>query len=405
MNTTASPLVVLGPVDQFPAEGYENESAKRSSLDTYATALAGSEIAFDLTEEGTRLARTTLDGELLQAFSLDDSNVESPITPGEEAWKIDFETMLGGRVGFDDLSDAAEPEDFVRRFVEMAGKALDQDPELAFEGRHFPIVRWHQREGDEAGARVQLLGILRATGEQFQDFCASAGEGINLIHEESEIEGRGIREVAMSLAVFGISLAAAPEAEAGLFDKLFEKHRDAKAERQAERKAAQKAQAVVQHKQRTGWVDAHQDAKIDRSLLERASEGGVQRRVVVDITKQRAYLLIDGEVAIDTAVSTARSGKFTPRGEFTITERIRSGKRSTIYGCEMPCWMRLDSSAYGLHVGDLPGSPASAGCVRLPYTVAPVLFDNVTSGTTVKIVEAWNPEETAPASTLLAQVD
>ncbi|MCB1228769.1 MAG: L,D-transpeptidase [Verrucomicrobiae bacterium] len=405
MKPTTSPLVILGPVDQFPAEGYEPDRQEASSLGLYADALAGSEIGFELSEEGIVPSRTLLNGDLFQSFTLGET-AEDDLVPGDEAWRIDFTAMLGGRVGFDDFSDAAEPSDYVRRFVELAGKALDQDPELAFEGRHFPVVRWQQREGsDSPGAQVQLLGILRATDEQFEEFCATAGEGVELIHEESEIEGRGIREVAMTLAVFGISLAATPKAEAGLFKKLVENHRENKAEREAEKTAVKKAEAVVQHKQRTGWVDTHQDAKIDKGLLEKADTGGVDRRIVVDITKQRAYLLIDGEIAIDTAVSTARTGKYTPRGEFTITERIRSGKHSTIYGCEMPCWMRLGTSAYGLHVGDLPGRPASAGCVRLPYTVAPVIFDHVNSGTPVKIVDAWTPQEESAPHPMLAQVD
>lgn len=126
------------------------------------------------------------------------------------------------------------------------------------------------------------------------------------------------------------------------------------------------------------------------------------------MSQQRAYLLVDNVVAIDTAVSTARSGKFTPRGEFKITERVAQGKTSTIYGCDLPYWQRLDQSAIGMHVGDLPGHPASAGCIRLPYSVAPVLFANTASGVTVKVVDQWDQQELHQGSTqqnmLVAQV-
>ncbi|MFP6873189.1 MAG: L,D-transpeptidase [Verrucomicrobiales bacterium] len=122
------------------------------------------------------------------------------------------------------------------------------------------------------------------------------------------------------------------------------------------------------------------------------SNGGGKREVIVDINKQRAYLLVSGVMALNVPVSTARSGKHTPRGSFRITQRVRSGKTSTIYGCDLPFWMRLDYSAIGLHVGELPGYPASAGCVRLSEKGARLLFENTTSGVAVWIVDHWSPE-------------
>ncbi len=112
--------------------------------------------------------------------------------------------------------------------------------------------------------------------------------------------------------------------------------------------------------------------------------------VVIDISKQRAYLLVDGEIAVSTPVSTARPGKYTPRGTFYMTERVRSGKVSNIYHVGMPYWMRLGSSAFGVHAGYLPGYPASAGCVRLPYDMARVIYDNTRSGTKVSIYSSWS---------------
>ena len=79
----------------------------------------------------------------------------------------------------------------------------------------------------------------------------------------------------------------------------------------------------------------------------------------------------------------------TTRGTFKITQRVESGKTSTIYGCSLPYWMRLDQSAIGMHVGELPGYPASAGCVRLPAQIAPLIFGATQSGTTVKVVDSW----------------
>lgn len=117
--------------------------------------------------------------------------------------------------------------------------------------------------------------------------------------------------------------------------------------------------------------------------------GSGQREVIVDIKKQRACLLVGGAVAVNAPVSTARSEKHTPRGSFRVTQRVRSGKTSTIYGCDLPFWMRLGYSAIGLHVGELPGYPASAGCVRLSEEGARLLFDNTSPGVAVRIVDDW----------------
>ena len=139
-----------------------------------------------------------------------------------------------------------------------------------------------------------------------------------------------------------------------------------------------------------------QGMRVNEELL--AKLQSKQTQVIVDISKQRAYLVADGEIVIDTPVSSARKGKYTPRGTFKITQRVRTGKRSTIYGCALPNWMRLNQSAYGLHTGQLPGYPASAGCVRLPDNAAKLIFSNTRRGTTVKITNSWTAKETLVAA-------
>ncbi|MEM7697242.1 MAG: L,D-transpeptidase [Verrucomicrobiota bacterium] len=121
-----------------------------------------------------------------------------------------------------------------------------------------------------------------------------------------------------------------------------------------------------------------------------SQSNGSNTRLVIDVADQRGYLLVNGKVAVDTPVSTARPGKSTPRGTFYMSQRVRQGKISTIYGVEMPYWMRLSSTVYGVHAGHLPGYPASAGCVRLPSSAAQVIFDNTRSGTRVNIYSSWD---------------
>ena len=122
----------------------------------------------------------------------------------------------------------------------------------------------------------------------------------------------------------------------------------------------------------------------NHALISQAKSRG--SKIVVNISAQRAYVYVAGEVAVDTPVSTARSGKRTPRGSFGVGEKVRQGKISTIYNVAMPYWMRLGSSAYGMHAGYLPGYPASAGCIRMPNEAAQKVYDCVSHGTRVEII-------------------
>jgi len=123
--------------------------------------------------------------------------------------------------------------------------------------------------------------------------------------------------------------------------------------------------------------------KYNYSVMSQAKSKG--SNVVINIARQRAYVYVGGQVAIDTQDSTARKGKYTPRGTFSVGQRVRQGKISTIYHVAMPYWMRLGSTAYGMHAGYLPGYPASAGCIRMPYEAAQKVFDTTKHGTRVKI--------------------
>jgi len=181
------------------------------------------------------------------------------------------------------------------------------------------------------------------------------------------------------LALFAFVLTS----EAGLFDEI-------RGKRQAKMAERKKAEAPPRQNPvaRSNYRDAHGDAYINHPLLE--SEAVYDRKVIIDIARQRAFLIVNDLIAIDAAVSTARRGKYTPRGSFEITEKVKSGKVSTIYHVYMPNWMRLGNSTVGMHTGDLPGYPASAGCIRLPQTIAPIIFENVTHGVRVEVLDTWD---------------
>lgn len=131
----------------------------------------------------------------------------------------------------------------------------------------------------------------------------------------------------------------------------------------------------------------HYKVFVRRDIL--AQSGGGNTRVIIDLNGQRVYLLVNEIIALEAPVSSARTGKVTPTGNFQITERIRSGKVSNLYHVLMPYWQRLNQTEFGIHAGYLPGRPASAGCVRMPNEAAEIIFNHCAYGTRVTITNSW----------------
>lgn len=136
-------------------------------------------------------------------------------------------------------------------------------------------------------------------------------------------------------------------------------------------------------------------------------------RVLISLSKQRAYVMTGDQVYIDTPISSGRAGHTTPTGNFRVSEKdadhrssiygdyvdgrgrvVRSGISSKIdsapsgtryQGASMKWFCRLTDTGVGMHVGILPGYPASHGCVRLPSDIAPLIYQKVKIGTPVTI--------------------
>ncbi len=119
-------------------------------------------------------------------------------------------------------------------------------------------------------------------------------------------------------------------------------------------------------------------------LLGRRPGDEPDQRVVINLSRQRAELLRDGEVVDTTSVSTGRKGYATPPGTFVITNK-HSSWISTIYKVPMPWFMRLSCGSIGMHAGNVPGYPASHGCIRLPHTKAKAFFAQMRVGDVVEI--------------------
>jgi hypothetical protein len=119
--------------------------------------------------------------------------------------------------------------------------------------------------------------------------------------------------------------------------------------------------------------------------------------VVISLPSQLAFVYRGGALMGISTVSTGKPGKRTPVGEFTILQK-RVFHRSNLYSnAPMPYMQRLTWTGIAMHGGDLPGYPASHGCIRFPNVFARKLFDLTAMGGVVRVVDTPLPAGTWPA--------
>ncbi|MFC5050850.1 L,D-transpeptidase family protein [Rubritalea spongiae] len=135
---------------------------------------------------------------------------------------------------------------------------------------------------------------------------------------------------------------------------------------------------------------------------ERSSSGPVL--MVVSIDDQMAYVYRNGVQIARSTVSTGRAGKETPTGVFTILERKVDHESNIYKGAKMPYMQRLTWTGIAMHAGQLPGYPASGGCIRLPYAFSEKVYGVLSNGSTVAITQKGTVPSYSkkPASVLLA---
>ena len=123
--------------------------------------------------------------------------------------------------------------------------------------------------------------------------------------------------------------------------------------------------------------------------------------VYVDLGRQQASVYRNGiRIGVST-ISSGKAGHETPNGVFTILEKNKVHHSRTYDNAPMPNMQRLTWKGVALHAGNLPGFPASHGCVRLPRDFSEVLFDTTTKGGTVIIAgRAGSPHKRPPAGLL-----
>lgn len=96
----------------------------------------------------------------------------------------------------------------------------------------------------------------------------------------------------------------------------------------------------------------------------------------VDISSQTMTIYENGTPTHRWAVSTARSGKYTPRGTWTAKWLSRHHKSSRYNNAPMPysIFFNGNYAIHGTNQVSRLGRPASAGCVRLHPDHAAILF-------------------------------
>lgn len=149
--------------------------------------------------------------------------------------------------------------------------------------------------------------------------------------------------------------------------------------------ASQSLYTRVNKRYAINFASAQGYTYIMQLLLGRKPGVEAECRVVVSLSGQKAELYRDGQVVDMTKVSTGRKGFATPAGTFVITDKHKSWT-STIYHVAMPFFMRLNCGSIGLHAGNIPGYPASHGCIRLPYAKAKEFFSHLRTGDVVQVV-------------------
>jgi L,D-transpeptidase catalytic domain len=109
--------------------------------------------------------------------------------------------------------------------------------------------------------------------------------------------------------------------------------------------------------------------------------------VIVSIPDQLVHVYRNGIRIAASSCSTGKPGHRTPTGVFKILQKDKHHRSSTYSNAPMPNMNRLTWSGIALHAGNLPGYPASHGCIRLPMRFSELLFGVTKLGMTVVIAD------------------
>src|SRR5881392_1492256 len=113
--------------------------------------------------------------------------------------------------------------------------------------------------------------------------------------------------------------------------------------------------------------------------------------VLVSLPLQTMHVYRNGILIGRSTVSTGSKGRSTPPGVFTILEKKQEHYSKKYNNAPMPNMQRLTWTGIAMHSGNLPGYPASHGCIRLPYDFSQLLFSATSKGGTVVVGDGKTP--------------
>lgn len=116
--------------------------------------------------------------------------------------------------------------------------------------------------------------------------------------------------------------------------------------------------------------------------------------IIVSIPDQRLHVYRNGIRVAASSCATGKPGHRTPTGVFKILQKDKHHKSSTYNDAPMPNMNRLTWSGIAIHAGNLPGYPASHGCIRVPLQFSELLFGVTKLGMTVVLAD----EDSQPAA-------
>ena len=119
--------------------------------------------------------------------------------------------------------------------------------------------------------------------------------------------------------------------------------------------------------------------------------------IIISLREQTLSAYRNGIRIARSSISSGAKGRSTPAGVFTILEKEVTHFSNKYHHAPMPYMERLTWQGIALHGGDLPGYPASHGCIRLPKAFAKLLYSITTRGTTVIVLGEKAPEPTLGA--------
>lgn len=113
------------------------------------------------------------------------------------------------------------------------------------------------------------------------------------------------------------------------------------------------------------------------------------KEIVVDLHKQVAYALEDGNIKFQGKISSGKRGHITPEGEYRILQKKRH-HRSNLWpkpngGAKMPYMLRLTNTGIAMHMGNVSRRAASHGCIRMSKSLARKMYKWARVGTVVHV--------------------